>query len=238
MWCDDNNINADTASLEELYQYKKDSLSRNIADSSAQELIQVIKLYYQAIKRVENPTLLMKHRKRQVNLPNNLLSENDLKTFYQSLSIDTFIQMRDKVMFGLTIFQGIKREELLILEPRNVNLEEGTIYIPACTKTNARTIDLHPIQIQHLMDYCCDYRDKLLSEAPKNTDKLFFTMGTGHRLDNALYGKIKELKQSHSSFKSMTQIRESRMAIWVKTFGVRKAQYSVWYSLCFLNVKA
>ena len=84
MWCDDNNINADTASLEELYQYKKDSLSRNIADSSAQELIQVIKLYYQAIKRVENPTLLMKHRKRQVNLPNNLLSENDLKTFYQS----------------------------------------------------------------------------------------------------------------------------------------------------------
>jgi len=35
----------------------------------------------------------------------------------------------------------------------------------------------------------------------------------------------KELKREYPIFKTITQLRESRMSLWVKEYGIRKAQY-------------
>ena len=150
------------------------------------------------------------------------------------------IQKRDKVILGCVIFQGVKREELDLLELQHLDLEEATIYIPSSTKTNSRTISLHPIQMPHLMTYLYEIRPKLLVEAQKDTSRLFFSMGKGSSLTNALYIKTKELKHNYPSFKSLTQIKASRMALWIKAHGVRQAQYlsGIRYASSMLRYKS
>ena len=50
-------------------------------------------------------------------------------------------------------------------------------------------------------------------------------MGTGNCITNALYRMMKDLKLEFPSLKTVTQIKESRMSIWVQQYGIRKAQY-------------
>ena len=42
---------------------------------------------------------------------------------------------------------------------------------------------------------------------------------------NSLQRKVNEMKKVFSQFRDLRQIKESRMAIWTKEYGVRKAQY-------------
>ncbi len=77
----------------------------------------------------------------------------------------------------------------------------------------------------HLMAYMYEYRPRLLIETKKETNHLFFSMGNGFQVNNALQRKIKELKILFPSFESLTQLKESRMSIWVQEHGIRKAQY-------------
>lgn len=75
------------------------------------------------------------------------------------------------------------------------------------------------------MEYLYEIRPRLLNEANKTTNRLFFSMGKGNSLTNAINLMTKELKKEYPIFKTITQLRESRMAIWVKEHGIRKAQY-------------
>lgn len=125
----------------------------------------------------------------------------------------------------MTLFQGLKNEELSTIETHHIDLDDASIYIPSTNITNARTLSLHPQQIHHLMQYLYEIRPRLLIEANKSTDRLFFSMGKGNNLTNAIHLMVKELKRDHPILKTITQLRESRMVIWVKEYGIRKAQY-------------
>lgn len=62
--------------------------------------------------------------------------------------------------------------------------------------TNSRSIDLHPMQIKNLMDYLYEFRPKLLTEAKKETNKLFFSMGTSNSIDVSSFLKIGKFGKS------------------------------------------
>ena len=224
-WCEKTKIKSDTATLEDLYSYKNYCLERGLSIHSTRQLLSVIKHYFKSIGREENPALLIKHKKRERTLPSQLLSKEQLQDLYRLIEAKTLIQRRDKGILGLVIFQGLKREELDVLEVHHLNLDEASIYVSASARTNARTLELHPLQMTHLMAYIYEYRPRLLTEASKETNRLFFSMGKGNSLTNALQIKTNELKTFYPSFKTLTQIKESRMAVWVKQYGVRKAQY-------------
>jgi site-specific recombinase XerD len=208
-------------------------LDKGLSINRTRQLLGVIKHYFQFIKREDNPALLIKHKKREYTLPKNLLSEDQLKDLYHTIEAKTLIQRRDKVMLGLVIFQGLKREEPNALEIQHLNLDNATVYVPASNRTNARTLELHPLQMTHLMSYIYEFRPRLLIEiqnpkygkAHTETNYLFFSMGSGQFINNALQKKLRELKILSPSFVSLTQIKESRMSIWVKQNGIRKAQY-------------
>ena len=224
-WCNRNQLLPENTSLENLYAYKRECLEQGLQIGTVRERLTVVKHYFQSINREDNPALLVKHKKRTTTLPPQLLSEEELKELYRNIEAKTFIQRRDKVMLGLVIFQGLKREELDMLEVHHLNFDEADIYVPSSTKTNARNIPLNPIQLPHLMAYIYEYRPKLLREANRETERLFVSMGKGNSMTNALQFKVQSLKRTYPSFKTLTQVRESRMAIWIKEHGIRKAQY-------------
>ena len=188
-WCTIKNIDCDIATLEELYRYKNHCVSRGLAVQSTRQLLSVIKLYYQSIERKENPALLIKHKKRTSTLPSKLLSKEELQELYRSIDTRTLIQKRDKAILGFVIFQGLKREELEALEIQHLDMDTASVYVSASARTNARTLLLHPMQMAHLMTYIYEYRPQLLVEAGKETNRLFFSMGKGNSLNNALQKK-------------------------------------------------
>lgn len=222
-WCAKASLEVETTNLEDLYVYKSHCVFQGLSVSSVRERITVIKHYFQSIQREDNPALLVKHKKQTKTLPSSLLSEEELKELYRNIEAQTFIQRRDKVMLGLVIFQGLKREELEGLELHHINFEEADVYIASYSKANARNIALHPIQLPHLMSYIYEFRPKLLVETNKKTERLFFSMGKSNSTNNALQKKVTNLKRAYPSFKTLTQVRESRMSIWIKKHGIRKA---------------
>ena len=224
-WCDMNQKNPNTTTLDDLYDYKRSLINQKLKHQTVRQLITCIKHYFQIIAREENPALLVKHKSKEVRLPSNLFTEEALDNIYRETTIQTLIQRRDKVMLGLVIYQALKREEINRLTVHHIDIDKGCVYVPATAKTNSRTIDLSPKQMGHLMSYIYEYRPKLKELANKETEKLFFTMGKGRCFNNALSIKTQELKREFSTFKSLTQIKESRMSIWVKEHGIRKAQY-------------
>jgi len=224
-WCDLKNINADTASLDDLYTYKRHLLDRNLKPHTIRELMSVLKHYYLSIERQENPALLVVHKKRATTLPQYLLSKDELLEIYRLVESGTIIQKRDKVIMGMLVFQGLKREEIDDMELSDLNLDDATIYVKSHSRTNARTLEIQSIQMVHLMSYIYEVRPKLLLETQKQTNKLFFSMGKGNTINNAFQLRLKKMKIAYTVFKSPTQIRESLMAIWIKQYGVRKAQY-------------
>lgn len=225
-WCDENGFNPDTTSLDKLYQYKNWFVERGYKDNTIRQHIAGVKHYFNSIGREENPALLVKHRKRESTLPSAIFNEEELKEFYKTLRAQNIVQKRNKVMLGMVIFQGMKREELDAIEISHVDLENASVYVSASHRTYSRTVELHPLQVGLLSTYLYEVRPRLQIEAnKKETDRLFFSMGEGKSVQNGLQIQLNQLKREHSEFRSLTQIKESRMMIWVKQHGIRKAQY-------------
>ena len=225
-WCEKNHIQSDQATIEELYAYKSECVGQGLELSTVQQKLSVLKHYFQAIGRLDNPALQIKHKKRENSLPEYLLNESELRTIYTKTIAKNMIQKRDKVMLSFVVFQGLRDQELSQLELEDLNIEEASVYIASTLKSNARTLELHPLQITRLLPYLYELRPKLLEEAKKNTTKLFFSMGrSNYPLGNVIHRTLKRLKKEHPKLKTFTQLRESRMSIWVKDCGIRKAQY-------------
>ena len=115
--------------------------------------------------------------------------------------------------------------EIEQLELNHVDVSKATIYVPSTTQTNARTLEFHPMQMKQLLEYLYEVRNILLRERNKQTNYLFFSLGKGTKLDNVLQNSMNELKKKNRYFKSLSQLRESRISLWLKEHGVRKAQY-------------
>ena len=68
------------------------------------------------------------------------------------------IELRDKVILSLLIYQGLTTKNIVSIELENINLEQATIYIKAETTLNARTLELHPKQIMLINKYLNEER--------------------------------------------------------------------------------
>ena len=99
------------------------------------------------------------------------------------------------------------------------------IRVEKTSLTNSRTIQLDRLQIKDMMEYIYEYRPKLLIERRSDTDRLFFSTGTGHHLSNTVQKIFKKHTARNPLLKSSMQIRQSRMSVWIKEHGLRKAQY-------------
>ena len=217
--------NIDTLSLEDLYQFKNQLKEQGFSLATIKQYFLVLKYYYRFKERKDNPALLIKFQKRQQTLPTNLLTEHELYDLYSSFQANRILEIRNKVMLGIMVFQGLKRAEIEHLELHHIEPDKGIIYVPSTTQTNARTVELHPMQMQFLLKYLYEVRALLLTETKKQTNRLFFSMGTGITINNVLQHSIHEMRKTHSYFKSLIQIRESRISLWLKEFGIRKSQY-------------
>lgn len=114
--------------------------------------------------RKDNPAKSIRLRDKQ----NRDIQLQDLfKTEELELILDRkerylILKNRNLIILSLLIYQGLTNGDIKNLELKNLNLEQGTIYIKSTRKTNERTLKLHSKQLFWIMNYLNADRPKLL----------------------------------------------------------------------------
>ncbi len=96
------------------------------------------------------------------------------------------------------------------------NLKEGKIKINGSLRKNERVLDLKSYQILLIYDYIKqnDSRDELFPFFCKN-----------NRIRKLLEDLLKEVKKINNDIVNLRQLKHSCYSVWIKKFGIRKAQY-------------
>jgi len=163
--------------------------------------------------------------------PQGLLSEEDLRELYESYYPEPHrnnYHHTDKLILGLLIYQALDMSEFMKIELQDVQLERGMIYVKSGRQKKERYVPLKANQVLILDRYIRETRPKLAS---KTSDKLFSPQADDYELLHYQFRLLSIKMKTHAkeeldiSLNKLSQLRQSRIAIWVKEDGIRKAQY-------------
>jgi len=168
------------------YIGKQRKTSRNISVS-----LSAIKKYFSYLVsqkiRKDNPASSIRLRdskSRDVQLQ-DLFKTEELEQLLNKKERYLKLKTRNKITISLLIYQGLTNGNIIGLELKDVNLEEGTIYIKSGRKINARTLKLKAKQVFWLMKYIETDRKKLLKS---KTEKLIISnIGKAQTTDGISY---------------------------------------------------
>lgn len=135
--------------------------------------------------------LLRDKTNRDIQLQ-DLFTQQELELLMERKERYKNVKIKNQVIMSLLIYQGLTRSDITELRVKNINLEEGNIYIKATHKTNSRTLQLKAIQIMLFNKYINEIRLKLKTV---ETDILILTKtgtpekgeGIGYLLETSKY---------------------------------------------------
>ena len=167
------------------------------------------------------------------------LTEEELQTIYENFTpynIKGHYIFSDKIMLGLMIYQALDERDIFRLEHHHINFETGTIYVPSGSlKKESRVLPLQAHQILPLKNYMDNYRKAHhKGHSEEISEKLFYpNCEKLHRLHDQIKLISKALQQTADKTEikvtRLYLLRQSRIAIWLKQYGIRKAQYMAGY---------
>lgn len=140
-------------------------------------ILSAIKRYYDYLvytsQREENPclTLTLKKTNNQSVQLQDLFTSKELEVLMHRENRYRHLDLRNKVIISLLIYQGLTSDELIRLEVGNVDLDNGTVYIKGSSKLNRRNPNLRANQIQLFYNYLNQARPLMMWR--DKTDKLF-----------------------------------------------------------------
>ena len=186
---------------------------RGISQRTVQVYVNTLKHYYNHLLEVKtitiNPALDITVKGVKRSKLHHILAPHELQGVYNSYEDQSANAIRNKVILGLLVNQGIRSEELAKLETKDLNLTAGTIRIPGTRKSSERTLELKAQQIIIMNQYMAGVKGEK-----------FFEGNMHVTLANLMY----HLRKQQPTI-SVNQIRASVITKWLKQYNLRKAQY-------------
>jgi len=166
---------AENASYTDIMNYLGLLREQQCGISKMQGALQAIKQYYYYLlatgKRKDHPCryIVLKDKRNKSIQLQDLFTPEELESLLNRKERYKIMEIRNKVLISLLIYQGLNSSELIMLTLNDINLAEGTICIKGTTYTNSRTIGLQISQIMLLHQYIKEIHPKLLL---RNKNKL------------------------------------------------------------------
>jgi len=189
----------------------------------------------------ENPASNVQIKGIKRKVLQEILTPEELETIYKSYSIEKrayeqgkkvppqqkneLARIRNKIILGLIIYQGIRTEELAKLELQDLQLREGKINIQGSKRTEGRLLKLEAHQIYDLMDYVNVIRKQILEATKKESTKVFISVGTSLNFNNIMQKLVKSIQANNKKIKDIKHIRTSVITNWLKVHNLRRVQY-------------
>lgn len=161
--------NAQKAGYTDIMNYLGSLREQQCGSSKMQGALQAIKQYYHYLlatgKRKDHPCryIVLKDKRNKSIQLQDLFTPEELETLFIRKERYKIMEMRNKVVISLLIYQGLKISEMTVLTLNDINLSEGTIYIKSSVNTKSRTLGLQISQIMLLHQYIKEIYPKLLS---------------------------------------------------------------------------
>jgi integrase/recombinase XerD len=139
----------------------------------------------------------------------DLIKPKQLEKMYTSIPETSEINVRNKVIVGLLVFQGLTTAELAIIKLSHVDLESCSVTVSGKGKSSRRCLPLQSKQLLPLLKYLEQYREMINPKKAINSDKLIISSGEGVKIQNLLkvVQKRIRIKEEHPFFSSWMQIR-------------------------------
>ena len=237
-WCEQKNHESQAIDYKSCVAYikhlQRSKKGKTISKSTINHQIGALKIYFNYLidqeERFENPIQNINIRGVKRTLNHNLLEFEELEDLYYSYKTERIefpsspsVAIRNKVITGFMVYQGLNTTALKSLTVDNIQLEKGTLYIPSTRKTNSRTLELKSWQILPLVQYLEKHRE-LLQEELKNHTQALFPLNSD-RFDIITLHLFKKLKRSNHKVTNLKQIRASVITNWLTTYNIREVQY-------------
>ncbi len=162
-----NYPNADKALYKDITEYLGHLRKRYTNAKTLNRILCSIKSYYDFLnhtgRRKDNPARAVRLRDRQSNdiQLQDLFTEKELETLLERQERFNLLTYRNRVLTSLLIYQALLPAELESLTVKDINLDQGTVYIKGTGKTNSRELQLRTNQIMLLNQYINEVRLKL-----------------------------------------------------------------------------
>jgi site-specific recombinase XerD len=252
-WLDKEEIQTTKKDVLKYLEYLKNSKKQqNITRRNA---LIALNHYFEFLRETEqitvNPTNLLKIRgTKKKQLYNTFIAQEltQLADDYYTVFVKNFdenhipknqrqnsflTRNRNYLMLTFLVYQGLHTNELQKITLDNIEPLKASVTITASKKTNERKLTLKPEQIGFLMHYLQNIRPLFLEHYTIENDNLFLTLPEvgkvkteQTKLMQTLKSLTKQVKSISPNFTNFKQIRASTITDWIKTSGLRKAQYN------------
>jgi integrase/recombinase XerD len=218
------------------YQYKNivsymEAISEKQANIQYRvRILSALKKYYDYLVmsgyRTDHPCkrLNIKIKSNQAIQVQDLFSSSELQLLMERENRYKHLDIRNNVLLSLLIYQGLTSDEIIRLNVKDIDLDNGTIYIKASTILNKRTLELMSKQMILFSNYINETRVELLR---CKTEKLIITkLGKPITVDS-VHAMIEPLRALFPDRKLNPQtIRMSVICNWLneKKIPLERAQ--------------
>ena len=198
---------------------------QNLHPKTIRNHLYSIKIYYNYLQKTGHR---QDHPCKSLNLKDQINRAIHIKSLYTSKQMiqfltehktkQSFLQKRDEIIISLLIYQALTNTEIVNLEIKDVNLEEGKIYIrsekgKAKNTNQSRTLALKPNQILLIDRYLNQDRPGLQNRSEIKTEKLLLTK-YGKPIKPAAINR--QINHGHKKFMKMTPLKIRQSVIHQK----------------------
>lgn len=228
-WMKKQVIEPEQGSYADVLAYMKYCQKNAATQRTIQNYLCMIKHFYDHLieqKQIEvNPVTGIKVQGVKRKSLYHIFKPEELHAIYNSYQDESLKGKRNKIMLSLLVYQGVKTEELIKLEVRDVKLKEGKIEIPGGLRSEGRILQLESHQVLELYDYVNNTRKEILTQSKQQTDKLFVSIEGGDSLDSCMHRLMFWVRRKNKLVVNAKQLRASVIVKWLKMYNLRKVQY-------------
>ena len=215
-------------SYTQLLDYVKYLKGKKLHPHTVNIRISSLRKYYDYLieqgTREDNPAKNLRVKGAGYKVRKDVLTPEQIQTFYQQYSnkqdffhpLNHISHKRNIVILGLIINQAVHTGAIARLEVKDIDLQEGSIYIPGSDNSKGRTLQLHASQIMPLSTYLSTIRPLL---APKDNELI---PGSPHQLIAHMF---RQIRKAYPHIHNALQIRASVIMQWIKQYNIRQVQY-------------
>jgi site-specific recombinase XerD len=225
-WCKTKRISLLKVDYNKLSLYLGEFKAQGLAPRTLNAKITALQHYFEFLGHKENPAVSLRVKGQIRTVPNNLFSDEELEEVFFAYPTYGVTKKRNQLLLSLAVFQAVRLIEMSRIELTDLLLHEGRITIPATRNSFSRTLELKPLQMLLFQEFLNNVRPNLKDAA---ASQLLFPSGKDaeRNLSNLSFIIAKELVLVYPKFQNLGHVRQSRMALWVKIHGLRKAQYLI-----------
>lgn len=242
-WASAENIPVEGSSYNDVLHYMQGKRGK-VKQRTISTEVNSLRHYFDHLNTIgqmmENPVLRIQVKGIKRRILYDILKRKELENLYHNFAVPdgnspdsrqnwfraaVLAAMRNRVIVGLMVYQGLSVQELAALAEKDVKLREGKIFVAGSRRSEERELALEAPQVLDMMEYILKTRTEILELTGKQGDRLFASTGQGDKFNNTMQMLVRKLNGQNGRVTSARQVRTSVIVHWLKLHNLRQVQY-------------